>query len=69
MELTELLIESYKRLDAAQVEDGLGNEALCMFHLGILTGGILKFIAAKEKQDPPERKSEQCQPKNSSNTS
>lgn len=38
MDMNEFLIEAHKSLDAATVEDGLGNEALCMLHLGRLHG-------------------------------
>ncbi len=45
MTLNDFLIEAHKALDAATVEDGLGNEALCMLNLGKLHGLILVFLS------------------------
>lgn len=44
MDMNDFLIEAHKALDAATVEDGLGNEALCMLFLGKLHGLILVFL-------------------------
>ena len=44
MTLNDFLIEAHKALDAATVEDGLGNEPLCMIHLGTLHGLIIMFL-------------------------
>ena len=43
MTLTDFLIKAHTALDRATVEDGLGNEALCMIHLGMLHGLLLLF--------------------------
>lgn len=52
MTLNDLLIKAHTHLDKATVEDGLGNEALCMLHLGTLHGLLLIFIG----QTPTEKK-------------
>ncbi len=53
----ELLTKLQKNLDAAIVEDGLGNEALCTLHLGYMHGLLIVHKEKLEKLDPPERKS------------
>ncbi len=45
MTLTNFLFEAQKVLDAATVEDGLGNEALSMYHLGKLHGLLILFLS------------------------
>ncbi len=43
MTLNDFLIKAHTALDRATVEDGLGNEALCMLHLGHLHGLCIIF--------------------------
>lgn len=52
MTLNEFLIKAHKHLDAATVEDGLGNEALCLLNLGALHGLLILLI----EQVPTEKK-------------
>lgn len=51
MTLNEFLIKAHELLDAATVDDGLGNEALCMLNLGKLHGLLIVFI----EQTPTEK--------------
>ena len=52
MSLNDFLIEAHKALDAATVEDGIGNEALCMLHLGKLHGLILVLLKVVNPPNP-----------------
>ena len=54
MNMNEFLIEAQETLDAAIVEDGLGSEPLCMYHLGRLHGLLIKFIETEKTQEPSE---------------
>ena len=52
MNMNELLIEAHKHLDAATVEDGIGNEAMGMYHLGYLHGLLINLIGTEKQKDP-----------------
>ncbi len=52
MTMNNFLIEAHKALDKATVEDGIGNESLCMLHLGKLHGLILVMLARRDTPGP-----------------
>ena len=54
MDTNKFLIKAHKALDATTVENGIGNDALCMLHLVYLYGLLIRFIETEKPKAPKE---------------